>query len=72
MIWKKIIKNYPRDCFNKEGLFKYPPKIIERCKKQGIRASISSFLKKVISNQEYDFEFNNSSYVYDLLYSKDI
>ena len=76
MVWSydmdRIIKNYPRDCFNEKGLFKYPPTIIENCKKQGIKASVSSFLKKVISNQEYDFEFNNSSFSYDLLYKKDI
>ena len=76
MVWsydmERIIKNYPRDCFNEKGLFAYPPKIIEECKKQGIKASVSSFLKKVLSNQAYEFEFNNSSFVYDLLYKKEI
>ena len=76
MVWsydmERIIKNYPRDCFNEKGLFTYPPTIIENCKKQGIKASVSSFLKKVVSNQKYDFEFNNSSIVYDLLYKKAI
>ncbi len=76
MVWtydmEKIVKKYPRDCFNEQGLFMNPPTIIEECGKQGIKASVSSFLKKMMSNQEYEFEFNNSSFVYDLLYKEDI
>ena len=76
MVWsydmEKIIKNYPRDCFTDEGLYKSPPTLIENCKQEGINASVSSFLKKVLSNKEYEFEFNNSSYISDLIYKEEI
>ena len=71
MVWsydmKKISKSYPRNCFNNDGFFEEPPLYEEISEHGGIKSSILYFIEKVISNKKFNYEFNNSSYINQLI-----
>ncbi len=71
MVWsydmKKISKSYPRNCFNHDGFFEKPPLYEEISEHGGIKSSILYFIEKVISNKKFNSEFNNSSYINQLI-----
>ena len=74
LIWEYdmeyISQSYPRDCFDPNGLFKKPKTFKESSIHNGISSSISSFVEKVLSNQRYEYEFNNAGSTFDLLFKK--
>ena len=71
LVWKfdmqYIYKTFPRNCFNENGYFEKPPTKTELHNKIGIESSISSFIEKVLSKRNYQFEFNNSALTSELL-----
>ena len=71
MIWEydmeQILETNPRDCFDQNGLFIKPKTKRQKFLHEGISASISSFIDKVLTNQIYKYEFNNSASTTELL-----